>query len=159
MFLFSIPEDRTSYSRKKQEGKNFTCNIISKKKLPYYGSVFTLIERERLDNTSESSPVKSPESMNCSFHIDSLTAGECGDARTGCAVTKSRERKPPVYGGSWPVPKALHGNVEQQIAGHLNMEDEVTGSQSGRQGKHTGRTVGTVKVSRHELLVESGVFG
>lgn len=37
--------------------------------------------------------------MNCSFHIDCQRVWECGDARTGCAVTKSRERKPPEYGG------------------------------------------------------------
>lgn len=65
--------------------------------------------------------------------------------RTGCAVTKSRERKPPVYGGLWPVPKALHGNVEQQIAGHLKMKEKVTGNQSGRRAKHTVRRLTNVR--------------
>ena len=110
--------------------------------------IFTLIERERLDNTSESSPVKSPESMNCSFHIDSLTAGERGDARTGCAVTKSTERKPPTQGGLWPVPKALLGNEEQQIAGRLNVDREGTGNQSGRRGEHAGRRLTNVRRHR-----------
>jgi hypothetical protein len=112
------------------------------------GSNFTLIERERLDNTSESSPVKSPESMNCSFHIDSLTAGERGDARTGCAVTKSTEREPPAQGGLWPVPKALLGNEEQQIAGRLNVDREGTGNQSGRRGEHAGRRLTNVRRHR-----------
>lgn len=100
---------------------------------------FTLIERERPEKASESSPVKSPESANCSFHAYSLTAGECGDARTGCAVTKPREGKPAVQGGLRPAPKALTGNGEEQIAGRLTKEEQGTRNQSGRQGKNTGR--------------------
>ena len=103
---------------------------------------FTLIERGRPGNTSDSSPMKSSESMNCSFHTDSLTARERGDVRTGCAVTKSTERKPPKYGGSLSVSRScgtLLGNEEQQIAGHLSVEQEGTGNQSGRRGKHVRR--------------------
>lgn len=47
-----------------------------------------------LQYTSESSSAKSLELMNFSFHIDSLTAGKRGDARTECVVAKSIERKP-----------------------------------------------------------------
>ncbi len=100
---------------------------------------FTLIECERPDNASESSPVKSPGSANCSFHAYSLTAGERGDARTGCAVTKSRERKPAIHGESRTAPQALTGNGEKQIAGHLKMEQQGPGNQSGRRDKSTGR--------------------
>lgn len=62
-------------------------------------SSFSLIECEHLDNTSESSPVKSPESMNRSLRIDTLTAVERGDARTRSVLRKAIERKPSIRRG------------------------------------------------------------
>jgi len=61
---------------------------------------FTLIERERLDGTSESSPLKSTESMNCSFHMDSLTAGERGDEDGEDCTTSPMRRAISLRAGS-----------------------------------------------------------
>ncbi|KKR02956.1 MAG: hypothetical protein UT30_C0043G0001, partial [Candidatus Uhrbacteria bacterium GW2011_GWF2_39_13] len=118
---------------------------------------FTLIECERPEKASESSPVKSPESANCSFHAYSLTAGECGDARTGCAVTKPREGKPAGQGGLRPAPKALTGNGEEQIAGRLTKEEQGTRNQSGRQGKNTGRR--QTNIRKHRKGNPAGITG
>ena len=100
---------------------------------------------------------------NCSFQVGSLTAETCGNIRTRCAVTKPTEGKFACYGGLWPVPKALTGNGEKQIAGHLRQGEQMTRSQSERQGKDTGRR--ETNVHRHrkgepaEIADRAGDFG
>jgi hypothetical protein len=103
--------------------------------------------------------VKSPDPTNCSFQVGSLTVGAHGNMRARRTVTKPPEGKSVCYGRLWPVPKALFGNGEKQDAGHLRQGEQMTRSQSERQGKEVGRRItnhiGIVKVSQ----MKSGMSG
>lgn len=91
--------------------------------------------------------MKRADPTNYPFQVGSLTAETCGNIRTRCAVTKPSEGKSACDGGLWPAPKALTGNGEIQIAGHLRQGQQMTRSQSERQGKDTGRR--ETNVRRH----------
>lgn len=108
---------------------------------------FTLIERVP-SKAGRISLVKSPDPTNCSFQVGSLTVGAHGNMRARRTVTKPPEGKSACYGGLWPVPKALTGNGEKQIAGHLRQDKQMTRSQSGGQGKDAGRRITNVRRRR-----------
>jgi prepilin-type N-terminal cleavage/methylation domain-containing protein/prepilin-type processing-associated H-X9-DG protein len=102
---------------------------------------------------------------NCPIRAGSLTTVASGNVSLRSVVTKSREGNGSCFqDGLWPVPKALTGNGEKQITGHLK-EWQNVGLEVSRSGETKHRavgkrtTAGLVKVIRQELLTEPVIFG
>ena len=126
---------------------------------------FTLIERVPSMKGWSHLTYSSYVPANCPIRAGSLTTVASGNVSLRSVVTKSREGNGSCFqDGLWPVPKALTGNGEKQITGHLKERQNVglEVSQSGETkhraaGKRT--TVGLVKVNRQGLLTEPAIFG